>query len=60
MPLDLRDALLFDHRIEVHVHAAHNRLWVRVSCQVYNDEDDIERLARAIDQLDKASEALEA
>ena len=49
----LRDALLFDHRIEVHVHAAHSRLWVRVSCQVYNDEDDIERLARGDRPTDK-------
>ena len=42
----LRDALLYEDRIEVQVHAAHGRLWIRVSCQVYNDKDDIERLAR--------------
>ena len=45
----LKDALLFEDGIEVQVHAWHGRVWVRVSCQVYNDGDDIERLARAIE-----------
>ena len=44
----LRDALLFDHRIEVHVFAAWNRVWVRVSAQVYNDRSDLEKLAQAV------------
>jgi len=46
----LRDALLFEDRIEVQLHAAHRRLWARVSCQVYNDDADIEALARAIER----------
>ncbi len=41
----LRDALLFDRRIEVHVQAAFGRIWVRVSAQVYNELADVERLA---------------
>jgi isopenicillin-N epimerase len=44
----LRDRLLFDHNIEVQVHARANRVWVRVSAQVYNDDADIERLADAV------------
>jgi isopenicillin-N epimerase len=44
----LRDALLFDDRIEVQIHAAHDQLWVRVSAQVYNEWDDIERLGEAV------------
>jgi len=44
----LRDALLFQDRIEVQLHATHGRLWARVSCQVYNDDGDVETLARAI------------
>ena len=40
----LRDALLFEDRIEVQLHAARGRLWARVSAQIYNDGDDIERL----------------
>jgi isopenicillin-N epimerase len=47
----LRDALLFEHGIEVPVMARADALWVRLSIQVYNDESDIERLARAVDQL---------
>jgi len=43
----LRDALLFTHRIEVQLHAAHGRLWTRISAQVYNEMADIERLAEA-------------
>ena len=44
----LRDALLFEDRIEVQLHAGRGRLWVRVSAQVYNEMKDMERLAEAI------------
>ena len=44
----LRDALLFEHRIEVQLHAAHGRLWTRISAQVYNDMGDVERLGHAV------------
>lgn len=44
----LRDALLFEERIEIQIHAWRGRLWVRVSAQVYNDLDDFLRLAEAI------------
>ncbi|HEX7383023.1 MAG TPA: aminotransferase class V-fold PLP-dependent enzyme [Burkholderiaceae bacterium] len=45
----LRDALLFEHAIELPVVARAGRLWARVSAQVYNEFDDIERLARAVE-----------
>jgi isopenicillin-N epimerase len=44
----LRDRLLFDHDIEVQVHARADRVWVRVSAQCYNDDEDIDRLGRAV------------
>jgi isopenicillin-N epimerase len=44
----LRDALLFEDKIEVQVHAGHGRLWVRVCAQVYNDMSDVSRLADAV------------
>jgi len=44
----LRLALLIDDRIEVQVHAWRDRLWARVSAQVYNDMSDIVRLAEAV------------
>ena len=44
----LRDALLFEDHIEIHVHAGHDRLWARISAQVYNDWEDVERLAEAV------------
>src|SRR5262249_882325 len=44
----LRDRLLFEDRIEVQLHAGHGRLWTRVSAQVYNDDEDVDRLRRAI------------
>ena len=47
----VRDALLFEHHIEVQVHAAYNRCWVRLCTQVYNEDQDIERLAGAVDRL---------
>jgi len=48
----LRDRLLFDHNIEVQVHARAGRVWVRVSAQVYNDRDDIARLGEAVSRQD--------
>jgi isopenicillin-N epimerase len=44
----LRDALLYEDRIEVQLHAFHGRLWVRISAQIYNDLADVERLGEAV------------
>ncbi|HKB10670.1 MAG TPA: aminotransferase class V-fold PLP-dependent enzyme [Vicinamibacterales bacterium] len=44
----IRLALLVEDKIEVPVHASHDRLWARVSAQVYNDASDITRLAEAV------------
>jgi isopenicillin-N epimerase len=44
----LRDALLFDHRVEVSVFPWRERLWMRLSVQVYNELDDFEHLAAAL------------
>ena len=44
----LRLGLLVEDRIEVPIHAAGGRLWVRVSAQIYNERADIERLAAAV------------
>ncbi len=44
----LRDRLLFDHGIEVQVHASHGRIWARISAQVYNEMQDYEQLAAAV------------
>ncbi|MGE5179901.1 MAG: aminotransferase class V-fold PLP-dependent enzyme [Bacteroidota bacterium] len=47
----VRDRLLFDHRIEVQLHAWRGRLWTRVSAQIYNELGDVERLAEAVSNL---------
>lgn len=44
----LRDRLLFDQRIEVQIHASHDRIHARISAQIYNDMEDVERLAEAV------------
>lgn len=46
----LRDALLFEDHIEVGLSAARGRLHVRVAAAVYNDMDDYEQLAAAIER----------
>ena len=46
--LTMRDSLLFDEGIEVHMHAYGGRVRVRISAQIYNDESDIDRLAEAV------------
>ena len=44
----LRDALFFDDGIEVQMHAYRGRVWARISAQIYNDINDIDRLAGAV------------
>ena len=44
----LRSQLLFEDRIEVALHAFRGRLHARISAQIYNDLDDVERLADAV------------
>jgi len=45
----LRDALMFEDRIEAQIHEERGRLWVRLSAQIYNEMADIERLAKAVE-----------
>ena len=47
----IRDALFFDHRIELPVLAHSGALWARLSIQVYNEASDVDRLADAIDAI---------
>jgi isopenicillin-N epimerase len=44
----LRDGLLFEDRIEVQVFAFRDRLYARISGQIYNELADIDRLADAL------------
>jgi isopenicillin-N epimerase len=46
----LKDWLLFERRIEVPIIARGEHLWARVSAQVYNDDEDIDRFAAALDE----------
>jgi isopenicillin-N epimerase len=47
----LQDWLLFERQIEVPVITRSDRLWLRVSAQVYNEDSDIERLGDAVDEV---------
>jgi isopenicillin-N epimerase len=44
----LRDTLLFEHKIEVHVGAWKNQVCIRISAQIYNEMADIRRLVDAL------------
>ncbi len=46
--LALRDALLFEDGIELHMHAYRGQLRARISAQIYNEISDIDRLAEAV------------
>jgi isopenicillin-N epimerase len=48
---ELRDALLFDHRIEVSTIAMNGRLGLRICAQVYNEEAEYVRLAEVLKAL---------
>jgi isopenicillin-N epimerase len=45
----LKDWLLFERSIEAQILAVDEALWLRISAQAYNDDEDIERVASAID-----------
>jgi isopenicillin-N epimerase len=44
----MRDHLLFDEGIEVHMHAYGGQVRARISAQIYNDMSDIDRLGEAV------------
>jgi isopenicillin-N epimerase len=44
----LRDALFFEDDIEVQMHAYRGRVWARISGQIYNDLNDIDRLGETV------------
>lgn len=46
----LKDALLYEDRIEAQVHSFGGRMWVRISGQVYNDASDLERFAASVER----------
>jgi len=46
----LKDWLLFERCIEAQVLAIDGAPWLRLSAQAYNDDEDVERLAAAIDE----------
>jgi isopenicillin-N epimerase len=46
----LKDALLYEERIEVQIHAWKGGVWMRICGQVYNDASDIERLSAALEK----------
>lgn len=50
----LKDALLFDHHIEIPVLSVRGRLYARISAQVYNEMSDLERLEGALNSLVRA------
>jgi len=45
----LREALLFEDRIEVHMYSWKERVYLRISAQIYNEMADVERLIRAVE-----------
>ena len=53
----LRDTLWREHRVEVPLFALKDRLWLRISAQLYNTADDYRVLAAAVQRLPGYSES---
>jgi isopenicillin-N epimerase len=47
----LKRRLWDEHRVEIHIMPFAGRLWLRISIAPYNDSDDVERMARALDAV---------
>jgi isopenicillin-N epimerase len=47
----IRDTLLKHHGVQVPINAINGRYWTRISAQIYNEMEDYERLAAAMDDL---------
>ena len=52
-----QDFLHFEHRIEVPVKCVHGSLYVRISCHIYNQLADYEKLAAAVQAISAAQDA---
>ena len=52
-------ALSADYRVEVSLMSLHDRSWVRVCGQVYNEPADYDRLAAALPALLEAEQRLD-
>ena len=50
-PIALKAKLYYDYRIEVPIHNWHGKNLIRVSIQVYNNEQDCQRLISALQKL---------
>jgi len=48
---DLQDLLYFKYNIEAPIKMLQNRLYIRISCHIYNDWSDFKRLAKAMLEL---------
>ena len=46
----LKDALLFEDKVEAQIHARPGRVCLRLAGQVYNDAEDLERLIRGLEK----------
>ena len=46
----LKDALLYEDNIEAQIHARGGSIWLRLSAQVYNDAQDLDRLIAGIEK----------
>jgi isopenicillin-N epimerase len=49
--LAVRERLLFEHNIEVHMYSWEGRVYARISAQIYNDMNDVEKLIGALMHL---------
>lgn len=49
--LAIHDVLLRDHRVQVPIWAQADRLWLRISAQIYNTPEDFGRLAKALPRI---------
>lgn len=49
--LEIRATLLESHKVQVPINALDGRYWARISAQIYNDMEDYQRLAGAVNTL---------
>ena len=57
-PLELKELLFSNYKIEIPVMKIENKIYLRISVNVYNSQEDLDMLYRAIEDIIKTTDLI--